>query len=72
MVDDQTQIYYQWNSTTGSSDICGDPNPIINGINSNYNQSIVNLNINVTHTSSTLNLTFASNLKSLFGWWGIR
>jgi hypothetical protein len=72
MVDSQTQISYQWNSTTGSNNICGDPNPVINGINSNFNDSIITLNINVTHTSPTLNLTFATSLKSLFGWWGIR
>lgn len=72
MVDNQTQVLYQWNSTTGSTDICGDPHPVINGINSNYNDSIFTLNINVTHTSSTLNITFATNLKSLFGWWAIR
>jgi len=72
MVDNQTVIQYQWNSTTGSTNLCGDPNPVINGINSNYNDSIITLNINVTHTSANLNLTFATSLKSLFGWWGIR
>lgn len=72
MVDNVTQQMYQWNSTTGNTNLCGDPSPVYNSLNTNYNEFIINLNINVTHTAATLNLTFATNLISTEGWWAIR
>ena len=52
--------------------ICGDPIPVIDSVNSNYNDTVINLNLTYTHTSPTMNIEFETDLNSDRGWWGIR
>lgn len=37
MVDGNSKQIYTWGSTTGTSDICGQPNPLINTLNPQFN-----------------------------------
>ena len=73
MVDGVTAQILYFNSTSpGTSDICGNPTPIPDSINTNYNDYIVSLDMTVPHSASTLTLTFVSNLGGVLGAWGIR
>lgn len=73
MVDGVTAQLYTWNSTNGgTTDLCGNPSPIPDTINTNFNDLVTSLDVTLAHFSSSLNLTFISNLNSLAGSWGIR
>lgn len=72
MVDGITQFTYTWDSTTGSSDICGNPNPITDALNTNFNEQIFSFDQTFAHTAQTLTIKLISTLDSLAGSWGIR
>jgi hypothetical protein len=66
------QVYTFTSQNGGTVDLCGNPKPVIDSINTNFNEVVRSLNVNVPHTSSTLNITIVSNLVSNAGAWGIR
>lgn len=72
MVDNVAQKIYTFHHNSSSSNICGDPYPSIDSINTNFNDSIIDLDITVNHTRSFLDLAFETNLNSGQGWWGLR
>ena len=59
-------------SNGGTTDFCGNPSPITNTVNTNYNDLVVPIDITVSHTSSTFTLKILSNLIGSSGSWGIR
>ena len=63
---------YLDNSNGGTTDICGNPTPIFDSINTNYNDIAITVNVSIPHTSSTLSLSMISNLLGTSGAWGIR
>lgn len=71
-VDGLTQKVYTWDSTFNGTDICGTPNPVIDSINLSYSDGAVALDINISHTASTLTLGFSSTLSSWVHSWGVR
>jgi hypothetical protein len=73
MVDGTTAYLQTFNAMNGgTSDFCGNPNPITNTINTNYNDLILPIDITTPHTSSTLTLKIISNLVGSSGSWGLR
>ena len=72
MADNVAQKILLFDSSNSSTNICGDPNPVFDTINRNFNDSIVDLDVNFTHSSSTLDLSFETDLNSDRGWWGIK
>ena len=72
MVDNVAQKIYTFDQNSSSSNICGDPFPSIDSINTNFNDSIIDLDITINHTRSVLDLAFETNLNSGQGWWGLR
>jgi hypothetical protein len=72
MVDNRAEKIYTFDYTNSTVNLCGDPYPVINTINKNYNDSVIYLDINVTHSSSQLDISFETDLNSEQGWWGIR
>ena len=72
MVDGLSIDIFNWGTTTGTSDICGDPLPFINAFNPQYNELIYSYSKTIPHTASTLTLKLISNLNSWTGSWGIR
>lgn len=73
MVDGVTVQVYTFNSTNGgTTDICGNPTPVTDTINTSFNDLIVSVSITIPHTSSSLTLRIISNLASSSGSWGIR
>lgn len=72
-VDSTTVRTLTFNSSNpGSADICGNPSPILDSVNTNYNEQIVALDVTVAHTATTLTVEFISNLIGTTGAWGIR
>ena len=72
MIDGVTVKLFTWNETTGTTDLCGNPTPIPDSINKNYNDTFVNIDVVIPHSNPSINLTFISNLNSAAGAWGIR
>jgi hypothetical protein len=72
MVDNVAAKIYTFGQTNSSSNLCGDPTPVLDSINNNYNDSILFVDFNTTHTSPFLDVSFESDLNSDRGWWGIR
>ena len=72
MVDSVTKFTYTWGSSTGTSDFCGNPNPVIDLVNTNFKDEVFSLDLRVPHTAQTLSLKMISTLDSLSGSWGIR
>ena len=58
MTDNIAQKIYLFDQFNSTINICGDPSPVIDTINKNFNDSIINVDFNFTHTSSTLDLSF--------------
>lgn len=71
MVDNKAEQIITFDQTNSTLEICGDPYPI-DSINTNYNDSIVLIDLNVTHSRSIVDLSFETTLSSDKGWWGIR
>lgn len=71
-VDGRTQRVYTWSSTFNGTDICGYPNPIIDSLNPSYSDGPVYLDLNISHSASTLTLGFSTNINSWIQSWGIR
>lgn len=72
-MDSTTISTFTFNSANaGTSNLCGNPSPILDAINTNYNDKIVNVDITIPHTASTLTVEFISNLVGSTGAWGIR
>ena len=59
-------------SNPGSADICGNPAPTFDTINTNFNENIATVNVTFPHSASSLTLAFLSNLIGSAGAWGIR
>jgi hypothetical protein len=73
MVDGVTALVYTFNSTNGgTTDLCGNPTPVTDPINTSYNDLIVPISFTIPHTSSSIALKIVSNLVSSSGSWGIR
>lgn len=72
MVDGQSVDIRTWGTATGTTDICGDPSPLIDATNPNYNEHIVDVSVTVPHVDSTLVLQLVSSLDSWTGSWGLR
>lgn len=73
MVDGTTAWLATYNSTNGgTSDFCGNPTPIPDTINTNFNDLIVPISFTVPHTASSLTIKVLSNLVGTSGSWGIR
>lgn len=73
MLDGTTVQTYTFDATNGgTNDLCGNPTPIPDALNSNFNEVVVNMNITITHSASTLTLKMISNLNNGMGSWGIR
>lgn len=73
MVDGTTAQLYTFDSSNGgTSDFCGNPTPIPDSVNTNYNDLITQVTFTVPHTAPSLTLTIVSNLYSPSGSWGIR
>jgi hypothetical protein len=64
MIDGVTVKLFTWNESTGNTDLCGNPTPIPDIVNKNYNDSFINIDITIAHSISSINLTFISNLNS--------
>jgi hypothetical protein len=60
------------NTNAGSSDICGNPTPVADTVNTNFNDAIIPVSFTVLHTSSSLSLKIITNLVSDSGSWGFR
>lgn len=72
MVDNVAQKIYNFQQTNSTLNICGDPYPVIDSINKNYNDSIVQVDFLMNHNSSVLDLSIETDLNSDKGWWGVR
>ncbi len=71
-IDNQTQAVYTWNSSFPGTDICGNPNPIIDSLNPSYSDGPVSVDFNISHTNTNLVIVFNSTLNSWLGSWGIK
>lgn len=58
MVDNVAEKIYTFDQNSTGSNICGDPFPSIDSINTNFNDSITTVDFTVNHTRSVLNLVF--------------
>ncbi len=58
MADNFAQRIYTFDQTNSTLNICGDPNPTIDSINTNFNDSILTVDLNISHTSSSLTIGF--------------
>lgn len=73
MVDGVTAWVGTYNSTNGgTSDFCGNPTPIPDAINTNFNDLIVPVSFTIPHTATSLTIKILSNLVGTSGSWGIR
>jgi hypothetical protein len=72
MIDNVAQKLYTFDQTNSTANICGNPYPTYDSINTNFNDSMIIVDFNVTHTRSTLDISFETNLNSDRGWWGLR
>ena len=72
MVDNVAQKIYTFDQNSTGLNICGDPYPSIDSMNTNFNDSITTVDFTVNHTRSVLDLGFETNLNSDRGWWGLR
>lgn len=72
MIDGVSTQIYTWGTTTGTTDICGQSNPLINTFNPQYNEFVQTYTATINHTSPTLTLKLISSLQSWTGSWGIR
>lgn len=72
MVDNAAQKIYNFQQTSSITNICGDPYPVVDSINKNYNDSIILVDFTINHNSSVLDLAVETDLNSDKGWWGIR
>jgi hypothetical protein len=73
MVDGTTASTLTFNSTNpGTTDICGDPTPIADSINTNFNDASTTVSVTISHTSSTATISIVSNLAGTRGAWGVR
>jgi len=73
MVDGTTSATLTFNSTNpGTSDICGNPSPIPDSINTNYNDVSTTITATVNHTAATVTVELISNLLGSNGAWGVR
>jgi hypothetical protein len=72
-VDGVSADSYNWQSTFGSSDLCGTVSPVLDATGSAYYDGFVLADSNLTHTSSTLTVKFSTDL-SMDGsaYWGFR
>jgi hypothetical protein len=51
MADNIAQKIYLFDQFNSTNNLCGDPSPVIDTINKNFNDSIINFDFNFTHTS---------------------
>jgi len=58
MVDNFAVRTYLFGQTNSSTEICGDPNPVFDSINTNYKDSILIVDLNITHNSNILDVSF--------------
>ena len=73
MVDGTTAYTLTFNNTNaGSSDICGNPTPVADTVNTNFNDAIIPVSFTVSHTSPLLSLKIITNLVGDGGSWGFR
>lgn len=73
MVDGVTAWVGTYNSTNGgTSDFCGNPTPIPDAINTDFNDLIVPVSFTFPHTATSLTIKILSNLVGTSGSWGIR
>lgn len=73
MVDNVAQQIYNFQSTTSTQNICGDPHPVIDTFNQNFNDTVIVVDFVMDHNSSGLSLAIETDLKSNGnGWWGVR
>lgn len=72
MVDNVAEKVYNFQQTNSTLNICGDPDPVIDSINKNFNDSIVLVDFVMNHNSSVLDLSIETDLNSDKGWWGVR
>lgn len=72
MVDNVAQKIYNFQQTNSTQNICGDPYPVIDTINKNFNDSVILVDFIASHNSSALNISIETDLKSNKGWWGVR
>lgn len=73
MVDSTSAAIFTFNSTNGgTSDLCGNPSPIYDSINTNYNDTIISLDVTVPHSGTSLTVEIVANLIGSKGAWGIR
>jgi hypothetical protein len=73
MVDGVTAHLQTFDYTNGgTTDFCGNPTPVSDSINTNFNDIIVPISFTVTHAAPTLTLRILSNLVGNSGSWGIR
>lgn len=56
----------------GSTNLCGNPYPLTDSVNTNFNDVIQPIDITISHSSSTFTLKIISNLIGSSGSWGIR
>lgn len=72
MVDNVAEKIYNFQQTNSTQEICGDPFPVVDSINKNYNDSIILVDFTMNHNSSIMNLGIETDLNSDKGWWGLR
>jgi len=58
MIDNVAHKLYTFDQTNSTTNICGDPYPSIDAINTNFNDSIIIVDLNITHTGMTLDIGF--------------
>lgn len=56
MVDNAAQKIFNFQQTNSTINICGDPYPVVDSINKNYNDSIILVDFTIIHNSSVLDL----------------
>lgn len=72
LLDGITKFTYTWDSTVGTSDICGNQNPITDTLNTNFKEESFLFDQTFRHTAQTLSFTMVSSLDSISGSWGFR
>jgi hypothetical protein len=72
MADGVTQASVTLDGSSGTSNLCGNSAPIVDSVNTNYNEKIVTIDTTFPHSASSLTLAFLSNLLGVTGAWGIR
>ncbi len=73
MVDGQTIHSRTWTPTFGGSDSCGDPSPMIDSINTAFNDGSVAVSLTVPHTAIVAVFSMVSNTNDQRSEsWGIR